>query len=259
MPWIRAAGLTHRGLVRSSNEDCVALDSWMTQRDMAAPIGVETLLDGVFLCLVTDGMGGHQAGEVASLTAARAMEKQARQIADTVALEATLAETNKAIFSAMAENRALVGMGTTVAGVLLRDAEAFVFNVGDSRVYQQTGGDLRLLSVDDTLAGATISPRERTGLRSHALTQCLGGQSGFVPIEPHTRLVALTGGSEPADIHRLTRFLVCSDGLTDMLDQSGIEACLEGDPRASVASLANAALNAGGRDNLSIIVADWYP
>jgi serine/threonine protein phosphatase PrpC len=107
--------------------------------------------------------------------------------------------------------------------------------VGDSRIYQCSEGRLEQLSVDD------VPPGPRSGL----ITQTLGGAPYFVPIAPHTGRLELALPS---------RFLLCSDGLTDMLDDAEIERALAGSDEDAVRALFAAAMQAGGADNLSVII-----
>jgi protein phosphatase len=256
MAYLRAVGLTHRGAVRSGNEDCIAIDAWMTQRSMSAPVYLETAIEGTTLCLVCDGMGGREAGEVASLIAARGLIARSRDLVDAESVGAALIAANQAVFDAMRDKPELTGMGTTVAGVALGDGEALIFNVGDSRVYAQNGAFLRLLSTDDTLAATHVGGHERTGQASHGILQCLGGADAFVPISPHVQRLSIRpseGSPQAFD----ARFLLCSDGLTDMLDQDAIESCLDPDPVATCKALFEAAMREGGQDNISVIVAEY--
>jgi serine/threonine protein phosphatase PrpC len=250
MPYIRAAGLTHRGAVRASNEDCIAMDGWISQLSMATPFHLETTLDQGVLYVVADGMGGHAAGEVASEFAVLDLVEKSRRIGTPDQLKAVLTDLNQALFDKMKERHELAGMGTTVAGIILREREAFLFNIGDSRIYVDNGGYLRLLSTDDTSAATSIGSHERTGQFSHALLQCLGGARAFMPVSPHVTSFALPETAA-------ARFLLCSDGLTDMLDQDAIEACLQDDPAATAKALFEAAMAEGGQDNFSVVVVDY--
>ena len=135
----------------------------------------------------------------------------------------------------MAADRSFRGMGTTVAGLLLSAARVLWFNVGDSRVYRYRDGSLQQLSVDH------VPP----GLRSGIITQSLGGGFGFVPIEPDI-------GAD--DLAVPSRWLVCSDGLTDMIDDTEIARCLEDNDEEAARKLFEAAMAAGGDDNISIIL-----
>ena len=251
MPFVRAVGLTNRGAVRPANEDCIVIDRWIEQRDMAAPLRLEMELDGAFLCAVADGMGGHAAGELASALAVRELSDKSRLIDDADRLDLVLREINQTLFAAMVENPTCAGMGTTLAGILICDTAILVFNIGDSRVYSFEGRTMELLTTDDTSAALTVSPRERTGLRGHQLLQCLGGSRRLEKIEPHVSVLS----SSTLPLH----FVLCSDGLTDMLDQDEIEGCIDearGNSEQIAKNLYEAAMKKGGKDNFSVIVAD---
>jgi serine/threonine protein phosphatase PrpC len=148
---------------------------------------------------------------------------------------AALALINAELYQSMAGEAAFRGMGTTVAGLLLTPARAAWFNLGDSRVYGYRGGRLAQLSVDD------VPP----GPRSGALTQSLGGGHSFMPVAPHI-------GSD--DLRIPSRWLVCSDGLTDMLDDTEIERAMVAGDEEALRALFTQAMTAGGKDNVSIIV-----
>jgi PPM family protein phosphatase len=248
-----AAGVTHRGAVRRANQDCIAIDSWTAQRDMASPLAIETLLDGPFLCVIADGLGGHSQGELASALAVRRLVDEAHRITDAAQLHAALEALNQSIYAAMAEDESRIGMGTTIAGLIVLADLALVFNVGDSRIYRRIDDQtLDLVSSDDTMSAEYVSPRERTGQFGHHLLQSLGGAASFQPIAPHILALPLDGAPQ--------RFVLCSDGLTDMLDQSEIEDCLDASsPRATAARLFEAAMAKGGDDNISVIVVDCGP
>jgi PPM family protein phosphatase len=135
----------------------------------------------------------------------------------------------------MAGSPSLLGMGTTIAGLLLRGGEAVWFNIGDSRVYAVREGRLVQLSVDD------VPPGPRTGI----ITQTLGGAPFFMPVDPHMGQTALSVPS---------RWLLCSDGLTDMLPDSEIEQILAQTDEHALRALFTRAMAAGGADNISIVL-----
>jgi serine/threonine protein phosphatase PrpC len=186
-------------------------------------------------------MGGHRAGEIASREVARGLAANGARFADATGAAAALHDIDTALYGAMQTDPSLLGMGTTVVGVALGSLLIW-FNVGDSRLYRagarhgSTGG-LTQLSVDDT------PPGPRSGL----ITQTLGGLwPPEQPIAPHIGEEALAA---PA------RYLLCSDGLTDMLDDADIAACLEFSDADAVAQLFDSAMRAGGIDNISIVLA----
>jgi serine/threonine protein phosphatase PrpC len=148
---------------------------------------------------------------------------------------ARLADINADLYRSMRAAPYLAGMGTTVAGLLLTPGTAVWFNVGDSRVYRQCRGKFEQLSTDD------VPPGPRTGM----ITQTLGGSSIFLPISPHV-------GED--DLVLPSRWLLCSDGLSDMLDDMEIAGLIGDSPEKAVRALFAAAMDAGGMDNISMIL-----
>jgi serine/threonine protein phosphatase PrpC len=159
-----------------------------------------------------------------------------------------LSEVNKILYDEMEKRPGLWGMGATVVGLLALGSNAWLFNVGDSRGYLRTGPRLRLLTIDDNTAFGKIDVSERTSHPGSSITQSLGGMPEWTPIEPHV---------VPREIGHGDRYLLCSDGLTDMLDLEGIERRLTEDARVSVEQLVAAALAAGGEDNISVMILDF--
>jgi serine/threonine protein phosphatase PrpC len=151
-----------------------------------------------------------------------------------------LATINAELYEGMAASPGLLGMGTTVAGLLLSPVEAVWFNVGDSRVYAVRARRLTQLSIDD------VPPGPRTGM----ITQTIGGGPVFLPIAPHT------GASRVAIP---SRWLLCSDGLTDMLSDAEIEEALGQGDEDTVRTLFADAMAAGGVDNISIVLVSVMP
>ena len=229
---------TRVGLVRRANED-----GWrvgMTASDAPDGDWSGSLPSTRPWVLVADGMGGHSSGDVASSIALDVLCSHFdRDGASDI--RSAIAAANWAVFAAMDEQPSYRAMGTTVAGFCQTGGAVSVFNIGDSRVYLARDGRLSLLSVDDTM------PR-RAGGRSHALTQSLGGTS--VPVALHPHVVAI----EPVvgDV-----LLVCTDGLTDMLGEAEIVAGLLARTANPAAALANAAVEAGGHDNVTVVVTEF--
>jgi serine/threonine protein phosphatase PrpC len=131
-------------------------------------------------------------------------------------------------------------MGTTVVGLLLAADRVVWFNIGDSRLYRCGEGTLRQISIDD------VPPGGRTGM----ITQSLGGSFGFLPVEAHIGSATLAVPS---------RWLLCSDGLTDMLSLEEIARGMEAGDEEAAQNLIQAALAAGGHDNISIIIVSVGP
>jgi protein phosphatase len=226
---LHSSAATHVGLVRRNNEDAIAT-SGTSDFPLTEWNGALSPTDG--WALVADGMGGHAAGEVASQLAVELLRPFLSSLKNASDIKLALEATNDALFDTMAGNPSLVGMGTTVTGVLFRGDRALVFNVGDSRAYLHQYGVLIQVSVDDVVGG-------------YQLTQCLGGFDRQAQINPHVRLLALRPGAS---------LLLCTDGLTDLLTDDQIVAMLDQHVDASTTRLVSAALQAGGHDNVSAVL-----
>ena len=244
---LSASAFTHQGALRADNEDTIALGSWVRSAPMTAPERFEReSAEGVpLIALVADGMGGHAAGEVASRVVAERLVEQAARAVDETALAVLLQDVNAELFELMRAQPTLQGMGTTVAGIVPLPEACLVFNVGDSRVYRLDTAGLELLSTDDT-PGPKLADGRTAAIGSHLITQTLGGHY-HEQIVPHL-LRDPPGGRQ--------RYLICSDGLSDLVSRSEIEALLEDDPVASTMALFGAAMARGGRDNISLILLD---
>jgi serine/threonine protein phosphatase PrpC len=244
---LNATAYTHQGVVRARNEDTVAVGDWITSEPMAAPVVLEHTIGVPLICLVADGMGGHAAGEVASRTVAEHLVRRAAQATDEAAMAQLLHEANDELFGLMNETPVWYGMGTTVAGVAVAPSGVLVFNVGDSRVYRIEAGGLVQLSTDDT-PGPKLPDGRTAVYTSSIITQVLGGYGPDQPaeqIDPHVLSEPLADGA---------RYLICSDGLTDLLEQTAIEELLDHNDEASAAALFEAAMARGGDDNISLIL-----
>ena len=192
-------------------------------------------------------MGGHAAGEVASRMGAEHLASDAAQATDAAAIVALLHKANNALFELMGERPAWYGMGTTVAGMAVAPSGVLVFNVGDSRVYRIEEGALVQLSTDDT-PGPKLPDGRTAVYTSSIISQVLGG---YGPDEPGSRSTRMSLGEPLRDG---ARYLICSDGLTDLVDRATMEEMLDRDDVASVRALFEAAMAAGGDDNVSLIL-----
>lgn len=236
----RVTVFTHQGAVRDHNEDTVAVGSWVCNAPMEMPRQTVHPLDCPLLCVVADGIGGHAAGEEASQLAAFRLSEASGQIKDEEEMAALLRRINREIFEAMGVDSRRLGMGTTVAGLLIRHANIIWFNVGDSRIYRFRDGFLRQLSIDDVTD--LEADRRR---RSHVITQALGGAHKAVEVTPHVGREPLVPG---------WCYLLCSDGLTDHVDLNAIEAAVAAGGEAAAKALFERAMAGGGHDNISIIL-----
>ena len=243
---LRATAFTHQGAVRAGNEDTIAVGDWIKRLPMAAPVVLEHEVEAPLICLVADGMGGHAAGDVASRTVAERLSRRAAEATDAAAVIRLLHEANAELFALMDESPVWSGMGTTVAGVVVAPSGLVVFNVGDSRVYRIEPGSLVQLSTDDT-PGPKLPDGRTAAYTTSIITQVLGGHGPIRPgeeIVPHVLTEPLADGA---------RYLVCSDGLTDMLAPPEIAALVGDDDQVSAQALFEAAM-AEGDDNVSLIL-----
>jgi PPM family protein phosphatase len=247
---VSAYAATDPGPVRPVNEDAYLLDADLR------------------LYAVADGMGGHNAGEVASQLALEALGGFVRRsstdtdlswpygVLPDLSFQANRLRTalhlaNRRVFRAAESHDDYTGMGTTVVAALIDGARGVVAHVGDSRIYHWSGGALKVLTKDDSWAAALIAQGlstedlARHPMR-HVLTNVVGARD---QVEVHVRELALAPGD---------RLLLCSDGLHEPLSQDGIAALLgKGDDAESTASsLVREAIKRGSRDNVTALVID---
>ena len=238
---VAVTGLSHEGLLRDTNEDSLVIGPWTLPASVTeSPQTLVFPLGTPLVVAVADGLGGHPAGEVASALVVGELARAGPGLGTEAALQAAVEAANEAVYAAATRDRSMTGMGTTVAGVVVGAETARVFNVGDSRVYGLDENGLRLLSVDDS---PPLAPGERSTV---IVTQTLGGHSEHVPVRAHVREVAVDAG---------LRLLVCSDGLSDLVDDEVLARVLaeQEDGRAAFA-LWRAAIEAGGHDNITLAV-----
>lgn len=223
---------TEVGYVREHNEDSMLV---------APPLFV-----------VCDGMGGHEAGEVASEIAINTISRLAPEKLDADALGHAVEEANLAIIEAADKGIGRQGMGTTCTAAILEGDRLAIAQVGDSRAYLLHNGSLQQLTRDhsvvaDLIESGEITPAEaRTHQWRSFITRALG-------LEPYTQPDLYEINVEPGD-----RLMLCSDGLYSMVPDKEIERILDQSPSTQVATdmLVEAALAAGGSDNVTVIVAD---
>lgn len=230
MGLLRAHGLTEQGPVRPTNQDCFALD------------------DERGLCVVADGMGGHNGGDVASQIAVAGvigyLRAPNRERAWPFGFDASLSKSanllrtavhiaNAQILEAAAARRDLTGMGTTIVAALVHGDTLSIAHVGDSRLYLFADGTLRLLTTDDSWA-----------LNRNVLTNVLGSRPY---VDVHIIEEKLAGG----EIAVLT-----TDGIHATIDDGRIERLVSagGQPTEIAGRLVRAAVGSGSRDNCTAVV-----
>jgi len=201
------------------------------------------------LYAVADGMGGHRAGEVASATAIETL--MAAYLGGQRVDEAVEA-ANAAVFAKAAENAAMRGMGTTLTAIAVQDGKAVVGHVGDSRAYLMRDGTVTQVTDDHSLVEQLVregrlSPEEAQNHPQRAIiTRALGIDAD---VDVDTFRVDLRPGD---------RLLICSDGLTNMLSDDTIAQTLRrhADPQQAADTLVDMANQAGGDDNITVILLD---
>lgn len=223
---------TDVGLVRDHNEDSLAV---------SPP-----------LFAVADGMGGHAAGEVASEIAIQTLIEFAPDAPDGDELARAVVEANRAIIRAAQEGRGRFGMGTTMTAALLSGCRLIVAQVGDSRAYLLHQGALQRITRDHSLmadlieSGSITEEDAKTHPQRSVITRALGSDPNTLP-----------------DIYEMNvaagdRILLCSDGLSGMVDDALLESTLAriADPQKCANALVDEALAAGGYDNVTAVVVD---
>ena len=235
--------ITHDGLVRDHNEDSVVVGPWTACGTVTtAPATFALPLAAPAVIAVADGLGGHPAGEVASTVVVQTLAKLAPQLDDAETVRNAVETCKSAVYAEAAREPAREGMGSTVAGVVLTDRDAHIFNVGDSRVYTYGPDGLRQISVDDS------PPLPPGATHTAIITQILGGYGEPEPLDVHV-------STHPID--QDTRYLVCTDGLSDVIDDAEIAAVLEEDRGVAAAfELWRAAITGGGPDNITVAIVE---
>ncbi len=237
------------GKVRKVNEDnFLFLNRTLPLRGENMKKAVSGQVDREFpLCLaVFDGLGGESCGEEAAYQAARTLKTYSAQLREFVIPERVfLKNACEAMNQAILERRdqlQVERMGTTAVIGLFQSDEVYVCNLGDSRAYRLRKGIFQQLTKDDCPATPPGAPR-----RINTVTQYLGADPESLRLEPHIA----KGGLMAED-----RYLLCSDGLTDMLSTFEISDIMLTNisPRDCVNALIRAALRNGGRDNVTAIV-----
>jgi PPM family protein phosphatase len=230
-------GLTHAGKVRQNNEDALLLGGGKD----------ETLF------VVADGIGGFEAGEVASSLAVDVL----KDLQPDEPFKAAIGEANRRIVAAGRGDEKLSGMGTTVVAIRFGGKQgepvAEVAHVGDSRAYLVRGGDMNPITEDHSLVAELVRSGDLTRdeaaehPQKNLITRALGADE---EVDVDTSLLPIEAGD---------RILLCSDGLSDMVSETVISEILaesQDDPERAARVLLSAALDAGGNDNITIVVVD---
>ena len=231
---------SHMGKIRGNNEDnFICLTRYMNHENTGTtePISGSFLPTKPYLLGVFDGMGGEELGEMASFLAADTAARFAFRGDPTDALKQFCKKANERIYR-YAEDNNIISMGSTAAMILFDENAIHICNIGDSRIYQFSENKMKQVSVDH------VMPMQ--GKKKPPLSQNLGIPEEELDIEPYIGVTEYREG----DV-----FLICSDGLTDMVSEEKISAILGAtEPYQAVNSLQEEALINGGRDNITILV-----
>ena len=234
---LRPFGITHAGKVRQNNEDALLVGEGED----------ETLF------VVADGIGGFEAGEVASSLAVDVL----KDLHPDVPFKAAIGEANRRIVSAGRGDGKLSGMGTTVVAIRFGgtpgEPVAEVAHVGDSRAYLMHGGEMIPITEDHSLVAELVRSGDLTRDQAaehpqkNLITRALGADE---EVDVDIAILPIEAGD---------RILLCSDGLSDMVSETRISEILADspdDPEGAARVLLSAALDAGGNDNITIIIVD---
>lgn len=266
---VNGFGLSDRGKKRDSNEDHFAVAELVrtlrvhhtSLRQLATSLSAHR----GYVMLIADGVGGGNAGEIASGLSVATIEdfmlntlkrfsnlQAGEEQAALRALQEALCEADARIFEETDEHPEWRGMGTTLTMAFAVNWRLFVAHAGDSRCYLFSGGRLQQLTQDHTMtadmARRGLLPPEKVAGHPwrHVVTNALGGSEPGVQVELHS-----------LDLHPDDVLLLCSDGLTEMLSDEEITGVLqaEHDPQAGCERLVAEANGRGGKDNITVIVA----
>lgn len=269
----RSFGLSDRGQVRESNEDCFAIAelarTLQVQHTNLPPSGVSLSGHRGYVYLIADGVGGSQAGEVASGLSVSTIEDfllntlrrfsnlQANEEQDALrAFQEALARADSRIFEETAKHPEWQGMGTTLTMAFAVNWRLFVAHAGDSRCYLFSSERLQQLTRDHTMVAELVRqgviPVEKAAGHPwrHVVTNILGGRDPGVYVELHS-----------LDLHPDDVLLLCSDGLTEMVPDEQIVAVLrqEHDVQRACERLVAEANRLGGQDNITVILTRISP
>lgn len=247
---ITITGLTDTGIVRDHNEDTIGNNPELG------------------LAILADGMGGHKGGEVASALAvdtiltslsrslqninAGDIDENTGYSLGSVAVEQAIKEANNTIFQSASRNEQYEGMGTTIVVLLFYDNRFTVAHVGDSRLYRLRDGQLELLTRDHTLLqelvdrGFYTKEEARESMKKNLVTRAVGVST----------TVEIDITEDTASVNDI--YLLCSDGLNDMIEDSLIEDIINNyktDLKKIAAELIKQANQHGGKDNVSALLA----
>jgi serine/threonine protein phosphatase PrpC len=245
VPRVKFVARSEIGHARENNED---------KFDFYEPDEESLLAARGSVYLVCDGMGGHNAGQIASELAAKQFLHAYYHLGGTAqeAARHAILQAHHYIAEMASKIPSRYGMGTTLTALILKQDEGILAHVGDSRCYRLREGVFEQLSRDHTLVArlveqGIITPEQaKYHPQRNVIRQAVGVADPSEPLEPDIETFALQAGD---------LYLLCSDGLTDMVDDAEIEAILRDEPPTRAAwRLVDRALANGGRDNVTVVL-----
>lgn len=244
---MRTAGRTDIGRIRLVNED----------RALVLP-----QLGGITLAVVADGMGGHQAGDIASQMATQVIERELKSLDKNAAtdeleqaVKTAIENANRSIYEYASTSEQYYGMGTTVVVAVATSDKLVIGHIGDSRAYMTRDGGLEQLTEDHSLVNELVRSGQITAEeasnhpRRNVLTRALGTESG------------VTADVKTFDWKEGDIVLLCSDGLSGYVEESAVREILySSHPLEEKADmLVDKALEAGGDDNITVVLIENTP
>ncbi len=235
--------VTDKGCERDRNEDCI----------LFLPPDDDNRSGKGALALVADGMGGHMAGGLASEMAADIVRRTYFEVAQgpASALAAAFEQANREIYELSNNNKAYRGMGTTCTALVVDDSLAYCAHVGDSRLYLIRGGELRLLTEDHSMvwemvqAGVLRPEEARHHPNRNVITRALGARPA----------IDIFTWNEPLPLHPADLFILCSDGLHDLVEDHEMKEFATSQlPASACRGLVDLAKQRGGFDNISVAI-----
>jgi serine/threonine protein phosphatase PrpC len=245
VPRVKFVARSEIGHARENNED---------KFDFYEPDEEPLLAARGSVYLVCDGMGGHNAGQIASELAAKQFLHAYYHLGGTAqeAARHAILQAHHYIAEMASKIPSRYGMGTTLTALILKQDEGILAHVGDSRCYRLREGVFEPLSRDHTLVarlveqGILTPEQAKYHPQRNVIRQAVGVADPGEPLEPDIETFALQAGD---------LYLLCSDGLTDMVDDAEIEAILRDEPPTRAAwRLVDRALANGGRDNITVVL-----
>jgi PPM family protein phosphatase len=256
---LSAYAITHPGMSGKNNEDRYAVAAFRTEGEKPLP---------VLFAIVSDGIGGHRAGEIAS---EMVVETISREIARSngsnpvQTLRESIMRASQEILVQAESDPEKKGMGATCVCALIIDDRIYIASVGDSRVYLRRNGKLQQLSIDHTWvqeaidAGLLSREESKEHPNAHVIRRYLGSKQ---PVEPDTRLRLATGESNARSesnqglhLRPNDQILLCSDGLTDLVSDDEINSMVaDSDQEKAIEKLVDLANQRGGHDNITIVL-----